>query len=209
VEVIVLSAEARFDCVAELWLGGERFAATQVDESGFTLAIEPRSDGSSAIVSVAALIEALREAERLLEPPHAHDRDARLSSVDVAAGAEIVRAAVDPAVRSRVHADRTAPSLVERVARRRRTTAMTILPRVAKRDQAATIAASAVEAGSVISVGLDSSVRIIVSRVTEDDGRLVLDGTNEINGTEVSLRTAPKALVVRHEAIGSAAKPVG
>jgi hypothetical protein len=37
----------------------------------------------------------------------------------------------------------------------------------------------------------------------------VLDGTNEINGTEVSLRTAPKALVVRHEAIGSAAKPVG
>ncbi|MEO9173963.1 MAG: hypothetical protein ABI317_00515 [Gaiellales bacterium] len=207
VEVVVSSAEARFDCVAELWLGGELFAATQVDDGELTLSIDGRSDGSSLVLPVAALLEALGEAERLLEPPSARGRKAELPPVEATADVGSMRAAIGPAVRSHGNLVRVSASRVRHLARRRRTTAMTIPRRVPQGEQAATIAASAVEPGSVISLGSDGSVRIMVSRVAAHDGRVVLDGTNEINGTEVSLMTAPSRLVVRHGAVVDAARP--
>lgn len=203
VEVVIPSSEARFDCVAELWLGGDLFAVTQVDDGEFMLSIDPRSDGSSRVVSVAALIDALGEAERLLEPPAARRRKAKLPPVEARARLGSMR----PAVRSHRHFVRVFASRVRHLARRRLTTAMTIARRVSQGDQAATIAASAVEPGNVISLGSDGSVRIMVSRVAEGEGLVVLDGTNEINGTEVSLQTAPHQLVVRHEAVADAARP--
>jgi hypothetical protein len=198
-EVVVSSAEARFDCVAELWSAGEMVATTEVDDGEFMLSIVPRSNGGSRLVSVAALVEALAEAERLLAPPTGRTRDATRPPVEAKTVVGGLRAAIRPAVRSPGRSTRVPARLVGYLARRRRrTTAMTLSRRVARGDRGAKIAASAVEPGSVISLGSDDSIRVMVTTVTERDGTVVLEGTNEINGTEVRVRTAPGRLVVCH-----------
>lgn len=62
---VVSPGEAEYG-VAELWAGGRQIGYTHLEDSDLMLRIDPRADGTSVVVGVHALIEALGEANRLL-----------------------------------------------------------------------------------------------------------------------------------------------
>lgn len=66
IEVFAASAEETDHGVTELWIGGEQFAYTVLDDGDLMLRISPRPDGSPVVVGVHSLAAALAEVDRLL-----------------------------------------------------------------------------------------------------------------------------------------------
>ena len=67
IEVRVVSLEEADHDTAELWLGGQLFGFTRLEEGELVLTIEPRDDGRAVSVNAHDLYDALAEAKRLLE----------------------------------------------------------------------------------------------------------------------------------------------
>jgi hypothetical protein len=66
IHVTVVSPEEAEYGVAELWSAGHQIGYTHLEDEVLMLRIEPRQDGSSVVLGVRALVEALGEANRLL-----------------------------------------------------------------------------------------------------------------------------------------------
>jgi hypothetical protein len=67
IRVRVVSAEAASFGVAELWSEGRMIGFTEFHDSDLMLRIDPRDDGAAVVVGVHGLLDALAEADRLLE----------------------------------------------------------------------------------------------------------------------------------------------
>jgi hypothetical protein len=67
IHVSVVSPEEAGHGVAEFWVGGELFGFTRLEDGELVLRIEPRSDGSAALVNAHSLAAALARAKQLLE----------------------------------------------------------------------------------------------------------------------------------------------
>jgi hypothetical protein len=66
IEVITISAEEAEHGVAELWAGRQQIAYTVLDDGELKLRFAPRHDGTSLVVGVHSLTEALAEVGRVL-----------------------------------------------------------------------------------------------------------------------------------------------
>jgi hypothetical protein len=66
VRVVVTDAEAAGDGCAELWLGGERMAATVRYDGRLHLRIDARADGEPWLIETTSLALALEAAEHRL-----------------------------------------------------------------------------------------------------------------------------------------------
>ncbi len=66
VRVVVTSADEAGDASAELWLGGERMAATVRYDGRLHLRIDARADGEPWLIETTSLALALEDAERRL-----------------------------------------------------------------------------------------------------------------------------------------------
>ena len=67
IEVNVVSAEEASFGVAEFWSGGRQVGFTAFDDGDLMLRIEPREDGAAIVFAAHALVEAIAQANRLLE----------------------------------------------------------------------------------------------------------------------------------------------
>jgi hypothetical protein len=67
IQVTVVSSEEAEHGTAELWLSGELFGFTRLEDGELVLPIEPRRDGGPVIVNTHSLATALASAKQLLD----------------------------------------------------------------------------------------------------------------------------------------------
>lgn len=67
IHVRVVSPEEASFGVAELWSAGRLLGFTRFDDGDLTLRIEPGDDGAAVVVSARRLVDAIAEANRLLQ----------------------------------------------------------------------------------------------------------------------------------------------